>query len=311
MKKIIFFGLGSIGVRHARILKQRKDIQLFAFRTYKGQQKNHLAIPEVNRWDEVDRIKPDVAFITNPTSLHIDTAIQCAKRGMHLFIEKPMGSQTKQLTRLLATVARQKRTTYVAYVLRFHPMIKRIKKELERNRLLHLRVSTTSYLPSWRAGRDHLKGYSASKRMGGGVIYDLSHELDLVWFFLGEFKEMKGNFGRHSDVTVDAEDYADICIQTNKGPANVHMNFLSQLTQRIIQIDFKEKAIVADLNKNVWEEYRQGQLVKKKIYKGNLDDCFEEQIDYFLKNLHNQRMMNNVFDAAPLFKQIYQFKHHR
>lgn len=308
MKKIIFFGLGSIGLRHARILRKRKGIQLFAFRTHKGQEKDHLGIPEVNRWEEVDRIKPDIAFITNPTFLHIATSIQCAQHGMHLFIEKPIGNQARHLKRLLNIVAQKKRSAYVAYILRFHPMVQQIKKEMERNHFLHLRILSSSYLPSWKPERDYLKTYSASKRMGGGVIYDLSHELDLACFLLGDFRNMQGNFGRRSNVTVDAEDYADICLDTRKGPANVHINFLSQLNQRIIQVDFKEKAILADLRRNVWEEYSRGRIVKRKIYKISLDDCYKKQIDYFFRNLHNQRMMNNIFEAAPLFEKIYHFK---
>lgn len=306
--KIIFFGLGSIGLRHARLLRKRKGVQLFAFRTHKGQEKNCPGISEVNRWDEVDRIKPDIAFITNPTFLHPATSIQCARRGMHLFIEKPVGNQLRLLKKLLNIVAQKKTCTYVAYVLRFHPLVQLIKKEMERNHFLHLRIVTTSYLPSWRPARDCLKTYSAFKRMGGGVIYDLSHEIDLTWFLLGNFKDMHGNYGRRSDITVDAEDYADICLTARRGPANIHINFLSQLNQRFIQVDFKEKAVWADLRRNTWEEYVGGKLVKRRVYKVSLDDCYESQIDYFLKNLRNPRMMNNIFEAALLFEEIYRFK---
>ena len=40
---------------------------------------------------------PDVAFICNPSSLHISTAIHSAKAGCHLFIEKPLATEINNL----------------------------------------------------------------------------------------------------------------------------------------------------------------------------------------------------------------------
>src|SRR3989338_5381572 len=119
--KVIFFGLGSIGLRHARILKKKKKHKLYAYRTYKGQKNSALGIEELTSWKEIDRIHPDVAFITNPTNLHISTAIRCAQRGMQLLIEKPLDSEIKNLPKFLRVVSQKKLTAYVAYVLRFHP----------------------------------------------------------------------------------------------------------------------------------------------------------------------------------------------
>ena len=85
--KVLLVGMGSIGKRHARILLDRLGHELFAFRSSESRL-NIPGIVEVCSWQEVDGSKPEVAFITNPTMLHIQTALNCAERGMHLFIEK-------------------------------------------------------------------------------------------------------------------------------------------------------------------------------------------------------------------------------
>jgi len=306
--KIVFFGLGSIGTRHARLLKAEYGHELFAFRSGISQKSNQLGIPEIRTWREIEKIKPDVAFITNPTSLHINTALYCARRGINLFIEKPLGSQTRNLKGLLNEVSKRKLSTYVAYLLRFHPVVIELKKYAQKHKLFHMRVQTTSYLHRWRPGSDPLKSYSARLEMGGGVIYDLSHELDYVQYILGDIQKINGRFSRRSHLTVDTEDYADILVETKKSPANIHIDYLSQIEQRTIQMDFKDKSIIGDLIKNTVSEYRNGRRVKIKKMKGGIKECYREQLRYYFKNIKNKKMMNNVFQAVDLFKKIYQFK---
>ena len=52
-------------------------------------------------------------------------------------------------------------------------------------------MSTTvlcgSYLPSWRKNIIYNKSYSSDKKKGGGVLLDLSHEIDYITWILGSF----------------------------------------------------------------------------------------------------------------------------
>ena len=126
--KILFFGLGSIGKKHASILKNNFDFELHAFRTGNGQETNDLDIHEFNKLDEAFSIKPDVAFITNPTSLHVSTALECAKRNIALFIEKLISHSLENLKELEKEIKKRNLFVYVAYNLRFHPVITHLKE---------------------------------------------------------------------------------------------------------------------------------------------------------------------------------------
>ena len=306
--KVVIFGLGSIGLRHAKLLKKRKGVELWAFRTGKGQAKNSLKIREITRWQDIDRIKPDVAFITNPTSLHIQTAIECAKRGMHLFIEKPLDCQTKDLNRLLKIVKQKKLSTYVAYVLRFHPVIELLRQQVKKQRPFHVRATASTYLHRWRKGFDTKKNYSARKKMGGGVIWDLSHEIDYIQYILGPVQNIDGRFSRRSSITVDSEDNADLFIETKRSPANVHISYFGQKEERRIQIDFEDRTLEGDLLKSTITEYRGGVLRKKRKLKRSIKDSYDRQLNYFMKHLNSRNMMNNIFEASELFKKICNFK---
>ena len=70
-------------------------------RTHIGPDSNDLGIPEISGWDEISAQRFDVALIANPTNMHIDTAIRCAERGLHLFIEKPIDCRLDGLDHLL------------------------------------------------------------------------------------------------------------------------------------------------------------------------------------------------------------------
>jgi len=308
--KVIIFGIGSIGRRCAKLLQRNKQLQLYAFRTKKGDCPGgeQLPIKEVYSWQEVDCIKPAVAFITNPTSLHVDTAIDCANRGMNLFIEKPLSNTSQRIDQLLKIIKGNSLTTYVAYGLRFHPVIEKLKDYIKKNQVLHLSIKATSYLPAWRKAVNHLESYSANKKMGGGVILDLSHELDYLHFLSGGIRQLRGQFGRVSNVTVDAEDYADILVETACGPANVHINFCSHLHQRLVRIDFKNISVVGDIINNTVCEYKDNKITKDYLFKSSRDDVYKKQLDYFFDNIGNSQMMNNILEAVDLFKLICDFK---
>lgn len=306
--KIIFFGLGSIGQRHAGILLDNYPHDLYAFRSDANNSPNKLGIKELYSWKEVKDLKPDVAFITNPTVLHIETAIKCAEIGCKLFIEKPIDKDLQGLAKLITLVKDKNLTTYVAYCLRFHPVIIRLKEYVDKEKPLHVRVVCSSYLPNWRSGQDYLKSYSANADMGGGVILDLSHEVDYVDYLFGGIKKISGNSARVSNVTVDAEDYVDMLVVSGDTPVSMHLDFLSQLRQRCIQIDFEGLTVVGDFINAEIKEY-EGETIKSSIRLGyERGQEYKEQIKYFFDNIDNSRMMNNLSEAADLFKKLIAFK---
>lgn len=304
--KIMFFGLGSIGGRHAKILAENYGHELYAFRAKKNSP-NEFRIPEVYTWDEVEKIRPDVAFITNPTFLHVETAIKCARLGMGLFIEKPIGSSRAGLDTLIKEAKKRSVVTYVAYNLRFHPVIEYLKEHLAGKKINHMSVYTASFLPKWRASGWHLDSYSASRDKGGGVILDLSHEFDYIEFLAGPIKDMVGLYDRVSDVTVDAEDFVDAVIRTERTHVNLHIDFLSHHTERTIKVDCDGEFIMGDLVNNRVEIRGSGDPVIEQ-YDMDRNESYRKQIAYFLGNMDDTRMMNNLFDARGLFEKILNFK---
>jgi predicted dehydrogenase len=305
--RIIFFGLGSIGQRHAKILQKYFEHELYAFRHQRGA-KNPLGIKEVYSWDEVRKIAPDVAFITNPTSEHVKTATRAIASGMHIFMEKPLTNKLDELSRLEREIKKSKVSFYTAYCLRFHPVIKKIKELIAKKKVYHSRIVCASYLPHWRPGQSHKANYSALRKFGGGVFLDISHELDYVEFLLGPIASMTGSLNRLSNVTVDVEDTADIVtIQKSGAKVNLHLDYLSRQKERTMKIDFDGGYIAADLLKG-HITYAVGNKIEEFKFKVDTDEFFREQLEYFFKNLKNVKIMNNFSDSRNFIEKLLTFK---
>ena len=308
--KILFFGLGSIGKKHARIILDDFDFELYSYRTRKGQEKNSLNIEEFDNLNDVFSIKPDIAFITNPTNLHVKTALKCAERNINLFIEKPISHNLDFTDELEKEIKKRNLFSYVAYNLRFHPIIEKMKEIISEEESMEFKVRCSSYLPDWRPNQDYSKSYSAKKEMGGGVTLDLSHEFDYITYLFGEMKKLEGYCDKISNLKIDSEDIleADItCESTVKG--NIHLDYFTKKPERTIQVKFSDKTIIADLIKNTIKTIENNQEKTDHI-KCKTDETYKKQLQYFFEKHRekNTNMMNNYSESLKTFKKIIEFK---
>src|SRR5580692_679294 len=127
--KLLIVGLGGIGQRHLRNLRALLggDVEILAYRVRKLSPVITPAL-QIDTERDVEREyrlrvfedlesalaeKPDVAFICNPSSLHIPVASACVRAGCDLFVEKPLSDGLAGLPELLALVERQARIVMV------------------------------------------------------------------------------------------------------------------------------------------------------------------------------------------------------
>ena len=246
--RVLFLGMGSIGSRHYRLLKNiAPNFEYFAY--CRGQRTCPVPGPEeLHSWDDVEKAGIDVAFICNPTSKHVETAIECAKRGINLFIEKPLSNSLERIDELHQYIDKYEVKVIVGFNLRFHPIIERIKDIIPSNKNNVLRFSACcgSYLPGWR-GCDYRKTYSASAALGGGVILDLIHELDYCTWIFGQPTSIKGHYGKYSALELDVEDTAEMILQYPKYLGVIHVDYYRPIPKRMIEIITSTSVIEADL----------------------------------------------------------------
>ena len=172
--KILICGLGSIGKRHAINLLNLNKENLIFFRERNLDLKNKKLKKKksFNSLTKALNENPDVAFICNTTSKHIETAIRCAKKGCHLFIEKPLSNNLKNLKILESIIKRKKIKIMIGYNMRFHPLMIKIKKMLKNKELgsvYNFQTEWSEYLPDWHPWENYKLTYAAQKKNGGWV----------------------------------------------------------------------------------------------------------------------------------------------
>lgn len=241
--KILIVGCGSIGLRHLANFKKIKNCEVAVFRTTCDNVPEFEEIYGVKVFTDFKKalgMRPDAVVISNPTSLHIKYATEAAKKGCHLFIEKPLSNSLKGLDSLIKIVEKKKLEVLVGCDLRFHKQLIKIKELLDMSALgkvYFARLAVGSYLPGWRPRSDYSKSYSSRKDLGGGVILDLIHEIDYAIWFFGEPVGVNADAYKLSDLKIDTEDYAEIFLKFKNGTAvQIHMDYLNRYLERECEI---------------------------------------------------------------------------
>src|SRR2546421_323520 len=81
-----------------------------------------------------------------------------------------------------------------------------LARRLEGEAIVSAEVRTASWLPGWRPGRDYRATYSASRALGGGVLRDMSHELDYPSWLFGPWRRLTALGGHLSPLEIESDD---------------------------------------------------------------------------------------------------------
>ncbi len=311
--KALFIGLGGIGQRHLRNLWAATggNVELLAYRV-RGRTdvltsqltidpgKNLESLYGLRTFDTLSAAldqRPDIAFICNPTSLHIPAALEAARAGCHLFLEKPISDSLAGLGELAAIVEQKRLVTLVGYQLRFHPLMRRLAALVAENAIgpiLAGRIDVGEDLRRWHPYEDYRQMYASRRDLGGGVILSQIHELDYIYGLLGLPETVYAAGGHLSDLEIDVEDIASILMQFRVGgrriPVHVHEDYIQFPPSRSCQLIGNAGKILLDLrgmSLTHWDakgEVRQSQTLEN--FERN--QLFLDEMNHFLACVHGQ-----------------------
>ena len=234
-------GAGSIGSRHQRILKQlgHKVSVVSA---------NSPDADFRSMSDALGRESFDYVVIASQTSQHVTdlSALINNRFSGRVLIEKPLFEKLHTLQENNFSFAA------VGYNLRFHPVIVWLKDTLPKlGKLTSANFYVGQYLPTWRPDSDYRKSSSARDISGGGVLRDLSHELDLVQYLFGDWQQLTAVGGKFSDLEIATDDTFSILMTSTKCNAiSVQLNYVDRIKQRYITINGNHGTVSIDLISN-------------------------------------------------------------
>jgi len=230
-------GVGVMGSNHARVLAELPGVKLVG-----------VADPDRKRCDQVAgalgcasfadaqalvRHGIDAVTIAAPTHLHREIAINCANRGIHVMVEKPIASTVEESRAIVAASRRAGVTLMVGHVERFNPAVQSIKRAIKDQDILSIAITRVGPFPP---------------RMSNvGVVIDLAvHDIDLIrWFTDSEIVEIQP---QTSSAVAEREDIALLQFRTASGVlAHINTNCLTPFKARTVHVATRDKYLIGDL----------------------------------------------------------------
>lgn len=214
--RILIVGLGSIGKRHlslARDLFPKADIRILRHEA-------NVDLPPLSNGcfsmlDEALAFSPQLAVIANPAPFHVTVSKALADLGCNLLIEKPLADTWRAAIPMVKLTKRRKQVFLLGYNLRYLPSLQQFRQAFQSGligRALSVRCEIGQYLPSWRPGSDYRKSVSARRELGGGVLLELSHELDYLCWLFGDVQWIRATLASQSELDIDVEDTAHLTL---------------------------------------------------------------------------------------------------
>ena len=295
INNIGIIGLGSIGRRHLRLVKElRPELNIIAVRSGKGKKEEETLLNAVvYSLEEAIDYGIEAAIIATPAIYHIQQAIDLMEKGVHVLIEKPLSHSLDNMTELLKVNKKTKTVALLGYCLRYNfgaLQFNNILKNKIIGQILHVQVDCGSYLPAWRKGQDYWESVSAKAELGGGVLLELSHELDYIRWFFGEMKNVSANIQNSGTLGIDVEDSVDMIFESEQGfPVSVHLDFNSRNIRRKCIARCSKGDLIWNViaNKVLWQPA--DGLEEVETYENDRNYVYKEQLKHFFDCIENKK----------------------
>jgi predicted dehydrogenase len=268
--KALMIGLGGIGQRHLRNLHALlgTDLDILAYRVRRLTQvvTDRLEIEpgadiekkyNIKVYDDLGEAlarQPDFALVCNPSSLHVPVAIQAARTGCHLFIEKPLSHNLDSVRDLIGEVESRGLIALVGYQLRHHPCLLRLHDVLRGGaigRVVGVRMEVGEYLPGWHTYEDYKQMYASRPDLGGGVILSQIHEMDAIYWLFGLPQRVFSLGGHLTRLEVGVEDTASTLMSCQVNgraiPVHLHQDYIQRPPSRGYQVIGDSGKVVIDM----------------------------------------------------------------
>ena len=286
----LVIGFGSIGRRHARILREiglddvrvcDPAVELLEWarrefgirRTFEAQEAGLESMP-------------DSVFICTPTALHVEQALRSIRAGAHVFAEKPLSTSAEGVAELEAAARDLGRTVMVGHCFRFHEGLRKAKEWLDEGRigrLISVRAVMGEYIP------DVMPNYRSMYISKYNGAYELMHDIDLALWFAGRPPvSVFGIDGTFGDMGMESPDTVELLIRfEDRCVANVHLDFFQRVRHRQTELFGTEGTITvefADWNACQLSLYeaRVGEWHCEQLWTDR-DDMFRDEDRAFLR----------------------------
>ncbi|OGG45753.1 MAG: hypothetical protein A3F84_12180 [Candidatus Handelsmanbacteria bacterium RIFCSPLOWO2_12_FULL_64_10] len=265
--RLALIGCGGMSRAHARrfhVLRDRLQV-VAAVDVDEGKARATAELlegarPATDFRDALDDV--DAALLVLPHHLHHPIGLACLEAGKHVLLEKPMANSEQECLDLIAASEKTGRILMIAYCMRFHPLVARMKELLDQKAYgdaFQVSIWTeqlTRYPP------DHWASKAAT--LGGGQLFSHGcHYIDILLWYLG--RPVRGlHLGTNSGTPwMEREGTSNVTVEFEGGRLGYHFgtwgargtrlaySFHAHCTEGMLEADITHSKLLVHRKGNV------------------------------------------------------------
>lgn len=298
--KFLVVGLGSMGKRRIRNLKQLHQTDIIGFDTKSercSEVTDKYQIKTFTQISDALKMKPDAMIISTPPDLHMKYAEIAIDNNLHFFTEASVVEDGME-----EVIQRLKKSSIIGLpscTMRYHPLIVEANNLLKQNIIgkpLAFLYHSGQYLPDWHPWEDYRKFY-VSKRETGACREIVPFELTWLTSTFGSLKSVIGMKAKVSNLEADIDDIYNVLLEFQNGiQGNLTVDVIARYPYRqmkilgengVISIDWSERTLKYFTKEKGWVDKKidDGTVEKNYIYG---EKMYEDEISNFLSSIKKE-----------------------
>jgi predicted dehydrogenase len=211
-------GAGLIGRKHLAKIAAHPDFELVGIADINADEvaARHPGARVFSDYRRMlDEARPAAVIVASPNQMHAENGIECARRGIHVLIEKPVTDTLESAAALIAEVRKAGVRSLVGHHRRHHRQVTTARALIGEGRIGNV-VGVSAIWATFKPDAYFKAAPWRTQAGGGPVLINLIHEIDFLRFAVGEIVAvcaMLGNRRRGFAV----EDTAGILIEFGNG----------------------------------------------------------------------------------------------
>ena len=217
--RLAVIGAGVMGKKHAELIAANGDCSLIGICDVDFTRRSVADAFNVPFYQDIEELlereRPQGAIIATPNGSHASVAEVCARRSVHVLIEKPIADSLDGARRIVQVADEAGIQVLVGHHRRHSPLIQEARSVIQSGALGKL--VAVSMLWALMKPAEYYEVDWRGKRPGGGPTFiNLIHELDSLRFLCGEIREV---YAQSSSATrkLDVEDSLTISLSFENG----------------------------------------------------------------------------------------------
>ncbi len=305
MKKYKFaiIGCGRIAQRHAEHIANNGILQAVCDNINEKADKLGSEY-QANVYYNIDELLKkekdiDVVSICSPNGLHAEQSIKAFRAGFHVLCEKPMAISVADAGQMISESLRANKHLFIVKQNRFNPPVIALKQIIDEGKLGKIYSAQLNCF--WNRNEAYYKtsDWKGTLKLDGGTLYtQFSHFIDLMYWLVGDVKEVRaktGNYGHQGIIefedtgVVSLEFYngaigtinysinsfqknmeGSITIFAEKGTIKIGGQYLNELEYQKFD-NFEIKDLPAGNPPNEYGEYKGSMSNHDKVYENVID----------------------------------------